>query len=199
VTLSTLIAVGKSYPVREILDFARSLIGTPEGTEVATWDKRSEPDGVRWIGNPCGIGLPAWLIVKYGIDGPFPLHQHDRFCSVELGGEWNTTQEDIDAHAADIATDPQENGWATTVVDFDTSYSYRGDNGESCSDLHARLVFELGQWLDAKGLPWKWHNEYTGEWFDRYDGLESFGDFHRASGADEWFRGRVLPAIDGQA
>ena len=187
-TLSTLIAIGNPYPVREIFDFARSLIGTPEGTEVDTGPNRSETNGIRWIGNPCGIGLPAWLVVEYGIDGPFPLHEHDRFCSVELGGEWNTTQESIDYHAADIAADPQENGWAATVV----------DNGESCSNLHARLVFELGQWLDAKGLPWKWHNEYTGEWFDRYDGLESFGDFHRASGVDEWFRNRVLPAITGE-
>lgn len=67
--------------------------------------------------------------------------------------------------------------------------------GESCSDLHARLIRALGQWCDGRGLPWKWQNEYTGEWHDAYDGLDEFGDAHKATGADNWFRNTVMPAI----
>lgn len=192
-TLSTYVAIGKPYPVREIFDFARTLIGTPDGTPVE--DDGEPRDGVKRISNPCGIGLPAWLIVSYGADGSM-VHKCGKWCSTELGGEYNTTQKEIDDHARYIAENPMENGWAATVVDFDTAYGYRGDGGESCSDLHARLVAALGQWLDEHDLPWKWCNEYTGEWFDRYDQLDTFGNAHRATGADDWFRNLVMPAIN---
>lgn len=202
-TLDTKVVIGKPYPVREIFDYCRTLLNCPETVPVETGPEpgreREYRRGQKWLNNPCGIGLPAWLWLYYGADGPFALHEHDKYCATEVGGEWGHTQEDVDRHAADIAADPTENGWAAIEVSFDTAYGYRGDNGESCSDLHARLVTALGQWLDARGLPWKWQNEYTGEWFDRYDGLAEFGDAHRTTGADAWFRNVVLPAIAGGA
>jgi hypothetical protein len=195
VTLKTSVAIGVPTDVVELFQFCRVLVDTPDG---APFDHEACSDwrpGQRQILNHGGIGADAWLWIYYGADGPIPPHAHDEFCSVELGGKYDTTQEQIDEHAAWVAADPTENGWAAIEVTFDTAYSYRGDNGEGCSDLHARIVTALGQWLDAKGLPWKWQNEYSGEWFDRYDGLAEFGDAHRATGADAWFRSQVLPAI----
>lgn len=175
-TLNTSIAIGRPHPVREVFDFCRGLIDTPSDVPVRT----GEHDGDKWIGNPIGMGLCALLDVTYGQDGPL-VHR----C-------WSWCHE----HECDKDEDsPRQNGWSATIVSFDTAYSYRGENGESCSDLHARLVRALGQWLDARGLPWKWQNEYTGEWFDGYDGLDEFGDAHKATGADDWFRNAVMPAI----
>jgi hypothetical protein len=188
VTLDTRVAIGAPTDVRELFAFCQRLVDTPSGVD-AQVNERS-------IGNPPGIGADAWLIVYHGGDGPLPVHEHDKWCATELGGEWNHTQEDIDEHAS-VANDPTENGWAVIEVSFDTAYGYKGPSGESCSDLHARIVTALGQWLDAKGLPWKWKNEYSGEWFDRFDQLDQFGDAHRATGADDWFRGQVLPLIEG--
>lgn len=194
-TLSTMVAIGKPYNVREVFDFCRRLLDTPDGTPVREGTGYLNPQ-TKQLGNPMGIGLVALLDVTYGADGPM-VHQHDKWCSTELGGEYNTSQEDIDEHARHIANDPTENGWAAIVVDFDTPYGYRGEGGETCSDVHARLVTALGKWLDERNLPWKWKNEYTGEWFDRYDQLDAFGDAHRMTGADEWFRTTVMPAILG--
>jgi hypothetical protein len=191
-TLSTNVAIGKPFDVNKVFAFCRQLIDTPDTAEAHRGD--GYLPGTKQIGNPAGVGLCALLTVTYGADGPF-IHECDKWCSTEVGGEWETTQASVDEHTHYVAEDPMANGWAAIVVDFDTTYSYRGAGGESCSDLHARLVTALGQWLDQQGLPWKWQNEYTGEWFDRYDQLAEFGDAHRATGADAWFRGLVVPAI----
>lgn len=202
-TLDTSIAIGKPHNVREIFDFCRLLLKTPEDTPVIERVCGDWRAGCKEISNPIGIGLAALLEVYYGADGPM-VHRHDKWCEVEVGpakwddtGQQMVTQAEVDSHTASIAANPCENGWAAIEVTFDTAYGYRGDGGESCSDLHARLIRAFGQWLDARGLPWKWQNEYTGEWFDSYDGLDEFGDAHRATGADAWFRNIVVPAIAG--
>jgi hypothetical protein len=59
-------------------------------------------------------------------------------------------------------------------VSIDTGYGYRGPDG-GCRDLHARVVAELGQWLDSKGIAWSWQNEFTGETHPGYEGLADFG------------------------
>ena len=62
-----------------------------------------------------------------------------------------------------------------------------------CGDLHARLVAELGIWLDQRGKRWKWENEFTGEIHEGYEQL-----IQLASGGFEataWFRTMVVPAI----
>jgi hypothetical protein len=197
-TLNTSVAIHGAYNVQEIYAHCRMLLNTPEDVEPWTGpdegQERSYRHGQRWIGNPGGIGLPAWLQIYYGVDGPM-THRCDKWCSTELGGEWGTTQDQIDEHDRDVATDPTANGWAGIEVTFDTTYSYRGENDEGCSALHARLVAQLGAWLDSRGLEWKWQNEYTGEWFDRYDQLAEFAGYHESSGADDWFRNVAQPAI----
>jgi hypothetical protein len=116
------------------------------------------------------------------------LHGHCADCGDPEHDEW-------------VATDPTENGTAALEVSFDTSYGYRGPNGESCSALHARLVAKLGEWLDGRGVAWWWCNEYTGEWHANdaagRAALAEFAGAHtRPGGADEWFRSLVLPAIE---
>src|SRR5690242_14095966 len=59
-------------------------------------------------------------------------------------------------------------------VSFDTAYGYRGPEG-GCGDLHARLVRELGAWLDGRRVRWSWLNEWTGEVHEGYEGLSELG------------------------
>lgn len=197
-TLDTSIVIGKPYNVHEVYAHCRTLLNTPESVAAQTGPDRPYTDtraGQKWIANPGGIGLPAWLWIYYGVDGPM-THLHDKWCAVDLGGEYEWTQQDIDEHTEYVANDPTQNGWGAIEVTFDTAYSYRSDSGEGCSQLHARLVAQLGKWLDDKALPWKWQNEYTGEWFDGYDGLAEFVDSHRSTGAADWFNNTVLPLIE---
>lgn len=200
-TLDTRIVIGKPTPVRPLFDFCRELLGAPADTPVHEGVCDGNRLGQKEIRNPGGIGLPAWLWIYYGADGPM-RHVCDKWCDRKVGpAEWDdegehvVTAEDVASHAADIAGDPTENGWSAIEVSFDTAYGYTGPNGESCSDLHARLVRAVGAWCDRKGLPWKWQNEFTGEWHHGTDGLAEFGDAFRSTGAESWFREKALPAI----
>lgn len=200
-TLDTRVAIGKPHNVREIFDFCNQMLGAPAEVLTEHQDCDGDRAGQRGLLNKPLQGLPAWLWMFYGVDGPM-VHRHTKWCETEVGpAKWDddgtvmVTQAEVDEHAASVAADPTENGWAAIEVSFDTAYGYRGEGGESCSDLHARLVTALGLWLDKRGLPWKWKNEYTGEWHDGADGLDRFGAAHRASGADAWFRNQVMPVI----
>jgi hypothetical protein len=205
VTLNTSIVIGKPYNVHEVYAYCRALLNTPEHVKAEygpePGEERSYRSGQKWVLNPGGIGLDAWLWIYYGADGPM-VHQHDKWCDIEVGpakwddeGNHTVTQEMVDDHAEQIANDPTENGWGAIEVTFDTAYGYRSDSGEGCSQLHARLVAQLGKWLDQLALPWKWQNEYTGEWFDGYNGLSEFVGAHESTGAASWFNDVVMPAI----
>lgn len=99
-TLDTRVAIHEPMPVREVFAFAQTLLGTPDGVEPLT------PEGnPAWascarrgpfIANPGGIGLPAWLWVHYGADGPLRA----------------------------FGDEPEMEGWAAIEVSFDTGYSY---------------------------------------------------------------------------
>jgi hypothetical protein len=199
VTLNTSIVIGRPYNVHEVFAYCRVLLNTPEDAPVLTGPKPGEErdyrPGQKWIYNPGGIGVDAWLWIYYGADGPM-VHEHDEYCATEPGGEFGYTQADVGDHSEDVRQTPTENGWGAIEVTFDTAYGYRSDEGENCSQLHARLVAQLGNWLDERGLPWKWQNEYTGEWFDRYDGLDEFVNAHKSTGAADWFDNIVLPLIE---
>jgi len=133
-------------------------------------------EATRWtdngssIGNKIDQGLCALLNISYGHR---PAEAHDEWCEDDCTGTYH---------------DPEN--WA--VVDFDTAYGYN-HNGERCGDLHARLVAELGAWLDDKGLDWSWRNEFTGEIYHRYDGLT--GLCEGGAEATAWFRDFAAPAI----
>jgi hypothetical protein len=178
-TLDTSIAIGKPTPVRPLFDFCRELLGTPVDTPFEQEDCKYRT-GCKQIFNPGGLGLPAWLWIYYGADGPMIGKPDDP-----------NDPDDVEY----VASTPTKNGWAAIEVTFDTAYGWHGQDGESCSDLHARLIRAVGQWCDRKGLPWKWRNEFTGEWHDAYEGLDEFGDAFKSSCAQDWFTNTVLPAI----
>jgi hypothetical protein len=183
-TLNTSIAIGKPYNVHEVYAYCRTLVNTPEHIKPNTGpdpEQQKHWPGQKYIANPGGIGLCAWLWINYGADGPMLQEPDDP-----------NDQDEVDY----LKNSPTSNGWAAIEVTFDTTYSYRSDSGEGCSQLHARLVAELGKWLDDRALPWKWQNEYTGEWFDSYNGLDAFVDAHRSTGAADWFNNTVLPLIE---
>lgn len=47
---------------------------------------------------------------------------------------------------------------------LDTTYGYRGPNGEICDDVHNEVVASVGAWLMTQGVEWWSHNEYDGSW-----------------------------------
>jgi hypothetical protein len=78
-------------------------------------------------------------------------------------------------------------------LSFDTGYSYDGENGETCTELHAMLIVQIGNWLDSQGVSWKWMNEYTGDVHESYAGLKEF--LGEGDKAKAWFTGSVMPLI----
>lgn len=117
--------------------------------EEQAWNEESETFPHSWS-TVVGQGLPAWTYIHFGADG-----------------QWRQ------------ADDEEDDGYFTpkhfAVVDFDTAYSYRGPDGQTCSGLHVALMTQLGVWLDGLGVKWQWRDEYTGKVHDAYDGFETFG------------------------
>lgn len=175
-TLDTTIAITGPVDARAVYEFMRPLVGTPKHIKPEIKDES--------IWNPLGIGADAWLIVVHGANNGAEAMPRSPDCD-------NEDEEDREYSRAN----PRHNGTAHVVVSIDTAYGYR-NGSEGCSDLHARLIRALGQWLDARSVPWKWQNEFTGEWFDRYDSLDSFGNAFAATGAESWFTTVVKPAIE---
>lgn len=172
-TLDTRVYVQDRMDFRELFAKCNQLIGGHEGIE--STDK--EVGGERWLYNRPDQGLCALLDVRYQPDGPLTEPgQHDRYC---------------DGYEDGCGVPCGVPCWLE--VSFDTTYGYRGDNGEGCGDLHARLVAELGQWLDSRGIRWSWLNEFTGEVHQGYAGLTELGT--GGAEASDWFRNIVVPAI----
>lgn len=173
-TLSTYVYVRDQVDYREVFAITNQLIGAHEG--VRFMDRKHE-DGSRCISNNPDQGLCAWLLVTYNPAGPLTTPeqaaQHDDYC-----------EPDCDGDHYDRAC------WLK--VNLDTVYSYHGPDG-GCGDLHARVVAELGQWLDGKGIRWEWRNEFTGEVHQGYDGLAELGS--GGAEASDWFRNIAAPAI----
>ena len=183
-TLDTRVYVLDQVDHRELFAKCGQLIGSHEGIAFTdeqdkTWSKgvgAAEPGNPWTIGNKVGQGLCALLDVAYRPACPLrAAGQHKEWC-----------EEDDGCEGGSYCTP------CWSEVSFDTAYSYR-EGGEGCGDLHARLVAELGQWLDAKGIRWQWKNEFTGDIFDRYDGLTELGS--GGAEASDWFRNIAAPAI----
>ena len=169
-TLSTYVYVKDKVDHRALFTKCNQLIGADEGVKF-----REDDDS---IVNEPDQGLCAWLLIHYGTDAPYVTTAHaaahDEYCEpgCDGGGHYERAC------------------WAK--VNFDTAYSYHGPDG-GCGDLHARLVAELGKWMDDQGIDWEWRNEFTGEVHQRYDGLTELGD--GGAEATDWFRNVAGPAI----
>ena len=152
-TLDTRIYVHDRVPAQEVFGKLCELVTGPPrpGTRV-TSDERS-------VMNDPGQGFDAWIIIYRDIEGKAPHRAepegHDEECD------------------EDCSYGHPPACWLEASLD--TAYGYHGADGD-CGSLHARLVRELGEWLDARGaLAWSWRNEFTGEVHQRFDGLGELG------------------------
>jgi len=214
-TLSTLIVVGSpdvDHP--EIYNFLRPLVVTPSKAPCEITEK----DGVVSISNPPGVGAYAWLITKRNQDrSPF-VHTCDEWCD-DVAGERTIkltykdpvedytrviTAEDVAQHDKYHAESYTDNGKGYIIIDLDTAYGFHAVHPDfpelgtlNCTTLHAWVITQFGAWMNERhpDVPWWWRNEYTGEWFERLDGLglKEFlgGEFERS----RWFECMVKPAI----
>jgi hypothetical protein len=149
-TLTTSIVIHEPLPVRRVFDHCRELIGA--NNDRYEFEHRTLPG-------------------RYDIFGPFNPSYRARLDQGYPALLWVDYGPDGPLRCEE--DDDQPEGFIQ--VSFDTAYSYRV-NGVSCSDLHAWLIRELGDWLKEAGATWTWHNEFTGEWFKGYDQLESLGN-----------------------
>jgi hypothetical protein len=146
------------------------------------------PENPWTLMNKPGQDFNAWLRLNYKPGAPLRTEadaaSHDEDCNVP-GSEYYDPEEAV------CEGDHQPACWVE--VSFDSSYGYRDDQGRGCGDLHAGLISELGQWLDAQGVAWSWKNEYTGEVHHGYSSLVELASDGCASQA--WFQTTVAPAI----
>lgn len=184
-TLDTRIYVHDPVDYREVWLKCNQLIGADERTKFTdepdpVWEKGERKGGDKngewWIWNKPGQGLCALLDIRYRKNGPvLGDGQHHRYCEPDE----ETAHKKCFPHWLEVS--------------FDTAYSFRSDTGEGCGDLHARLVAELGKWLDGKGLHWSWENEFTGQIHQGYEGLTELSS--GGASAASWFRDIVAPAL----
>lgn len=183
-TLNTEVVATTPCDPQELFHFCRSLLGATEThpyTDKPRHEIWKEP-GLHKIGNAIGIGLPAlmWAIYRPGLEPrrtPEESVAHDEGCDTDCDGKYHDPACWVEVH-------------------FDTAYGYRGDRGEGCGDLHAQLLFDLGQWFDERKIGWGWQNEFTGEWHyeDHYAALKELcSDGGRAMA---WFTETVQPLVE---
>src|SRR5690606_10596802 len=78
-------------------------------------------------------------------------------------------------------------------INLDTAYGSRDEQGRWPGDIHACLVVEIGQWLDAQQRRWLWMNEFTWEVHEGYSELAGLctPGFRDAG----WFQGSALQRV----
>jgi hypothetical protein len=176
-TLNTEVVVTTPCDAHDVFHHCRALLGATDAHSYNDGPRGSaygEP-GICEIGNAIGIGLPAlmWVIYRPGLEPR------------------RTPEESAECDEDDY---PRPACWLE--IHFDTGYGYRDEQGRGCGDLHAQLLFDLGQWLDEREIGWGWQNEFTGEWHyeDRYAALKELcSDGGRAMA---WFVETVQPLIE---
>ena len=139
-----------------------------------------DPDGTRSIRNRISQGLPGILDITYRPDGPLKTDPEacDRWCDDPCDQE----SPHEPAHWCEIS--------------IDTGYGYQDEHG-GCANLHARLIAQFGNWLEARNVSWSWKNEYTNEIHEGVNGLAEFcADGAKSQG---WFRNIVKPGIEAMA
>jgi hypothetical protein len=185
-TLNTLVyAMDRVRPL-DVFAKCSDLIGAPAATRFTnepepTWrdgERTIEPGSPWLLSNSPGQGLCAWMDVRYLPDEPLRTPDQAAECDTYC-----------DPDCSEAEHDPACWLW----VSFDTSYSCRDDEGRGCGDLHASLVADLGNWLDGRGVRWRWRNEFSGEVHEGYDRLIDLCTDGFA--AQAWFTTTALPAI----
>lgn len=181
-TLSTHVFIQAQTDPLAVFAKCNELLAAGDGIRFEDEQSKYRPEGVRTRRNLAGQGLNALLYMHYGTDAP--IRADGDSCSEDCEPD-----EDYHHH------DPMH--WID--VDFDTGYSYTGPEG-GCGALHARLVFELGTWLDDQGIPWCWENEFDGAIYggeDRYRKLTELVGSGQA--AARWLKSVVIPGVEAMA
>jgi hypothetical protein len=184
VTLDTRIVTTTPSDGREVFGELRRLLGADERHPVEdgpVGDPSYYGEDVLRIKHPPGIGLNAWLMVWYRAElaprrTPEESAACDGDCEPDCDRRWHSPACWVEAS-------------------LDTAYGYHGPEG-GCGALHARLIFELGQWLDERKIGWGWRNEFTCEWHyeDKYAALK--GLVEGGGQAMAWFVESVAPIIE---
>lgn len=197
-TLDTRVYIIGEIDAMDVFKRCNELLKAPESVKTTTkqtgrWNKGQEiiESTDPWITfNHPAQGLPALMDVRYRKDGPLRTAEqhaaHEEFCNIPGNDYYHEDEGDCDGeHTSRPAC------WME--VSFDTAYSYRGERDEGCGELHANLLRELGNWLTASGVDWKWRNEFTGEVWDRFSHLEDL--VGSGESANRWLNTDVIPAI----
>lgn len=182
-TLNTRVAVREPVPLQELFMQCRTLIGAED--DKWQWEDRENwnKDGSRTLGMKGWQGLPGWLMIDYRPDGPLRAKDNEPYFPEDGDEEPETDPEQIRPACA-------------YEVSLDTGYSYRGANGDSCTQLHCRFILGLAAWLDERGYSCRWQNEYAGTWHDP-DNENAFKEFlGGGESAMSWFGNVVMPAIE---
>lgn len=179
-TLSTHVYLLTEADPADVFMKCRDLLGATDAHE---WEDEPSfyPEDTadeRVMMNKAGQGLPAWLIMRYrpGAMVREAHEEHDpEICGEDCTGTWH---------------DPAH--WVN--IDLDTAYSFHDSHG-GCGHLHARLVYQLGGWLDERGIQWAWRNEFTGDVHigDKYERLADL--VGGGQSALRWLKSTVEPAI----
>lgn len=139
-------------------DFPRTREEYTEVSDAPSWG----PKGTTMTNTKIGIGLNAWCCMYHSTDGS----------EIPLGAD-----ETSDIDREDLDDGPIFVPKSFIRLAFDTTYGYTGPNGESCSELHGRIVTRLAGIVTELGGEYAWHDEYEGKWFTDLDHIPAFGKF----------------------
>lgn len=186
-TLNTHVVAVTPCDAHDLFNWCRDWLGCDERHLFEDEPAKYHGDGAWQILNKPNQGLAGWLWLYYRpnlepLRTPEQSAEHDEDCEPDCTGFPN------------VWHDPA--CWVDATLD--TAYGYRGENGETCSQLHARWIFDMGQWFEERKIQWGWKNEFTGDWHfeDKYKALEEF--IGNGGQAMAWFTETVQPVIEAE-
>lgn len=178
-TLATYITVLGPVPVEKLYTLVDSMVndsGEPSIVE-RTPGK---------ISNRAGQGNRSMLDITYGLDGPIDEQVEGL---IEYERERAAYPDEPDYGISD---------WYAPLpycakIRLDTAYGFDEPGIGSCSDLHGAIILAVAAFAADYATGIMWRNEYTGEWFEGFDGLDDFAT--NGASALSWFENLALPAM----
>lgn len=149
------------------------------------------------ISNHPGQGFNAWVMTYANPDG-IRYSEEYKASEKKWHDEWHLNEDEYPDGCdctEDFADLEHRAGPHYMQISMDTAYGCRTDRGESCTELHARVIVELGQWLEERGVSFAWENEYSGT---IHQGIDEEGLVKFLGGGDDamdWFNNTVMPAL----
>lgn len=127
--------------------------------------------------NPELVFMQARRIIDIPAEQPFKInepglgYENGQWIGSEPGGFQSAL--DVSHANGELLANEYDSEWpepaAYVVVRLDTTYGTGRDGGPTCTDIHNRVVRELGEWLDAQGANWWANNEFDGTWHERME------------------------------